>query len=831
MVHLGAKNVRLNASVKRKADAIRAVGNLLVESGNIQPGYIDSMMRREKQANTYLGNGIAIPHGQPKDREMILNTGISVAQIPDGVEWNPGEVVYLVVGIAAKSDEHLQILTNLTHVLDDEAAVQRLTHTQDPEEIVERLTRGADSSGNGNANGNGKSAIAPQTQNFDQDFDQYVDVAIEGGSGLHARPATVFAEIAKSFEAEIQVRHGDQVGNGKSLMSLLKLGADRGSTIRIMARGKDATEALQALKEAVDDGLEEEEEEADAPEVDIPELVLETEAIAGISASPGVAIAPLHFYERRQLTFSNTADDPDQEATRLRQAVDTAKADLTDVYQTVKQRSGSGKAAIFQAHREFLDDPELLDEVIAKLPPNRSAPTVWLEEIEARAQSLAALSDPLLAGRAADVRDVGQRVLKLLADGGEDSAALPDHPVILIAEDLTPSDTASFDPEKIQGFCTAKGGATSHTAIIARSLNIPAMVGAGEAILNLAKGGQAVLDGDRGALYPHPSAADLDKARQAQQERQVLQDVEWNSRFQPALTKDGHRIEVVANIGAPEEAEQAVNAGGEGVGLLRTEFLFLNRLAPPTEEEQFAAYQRMTQALNGLPLIIRTLDIGGDKEVPYLNLPKEDNPFLGVRGVRLCFEQPELFETQLRAILRAAETGYVRIMFPMIATLEDIRKAKDIVESVRDRLNGPAVEIGMMVEVPSAVFLAAEFAQEVDFFSVGTNDLTQYLLAMDRGHPVLAKQADALHPAVLRAISQTVKAAKEQGKWVGVCGGLAGDPLGAMVLAGLGVHELSMTIPSIPAIKAKLRTQSLKRMQKLANRALRCKTAEEVRQL
>ncbi|MBE9103265.1 phosphoenolpyruvate--protein phosphotransferase [Vacuolonema iberomarrocanum] len=822
MVQLGIRSVCLKASISSKSEAIQKVGDLLTESGNIEADYVESMMRREQQANTYLGNGIAIPHGQPQDRDLIHKTGIAVVQIPAGVEWNPGETVHLVVGIAAKSDEHLQILTNLTHVLDDEAAVQQLTHTDDPEAIIERLTQGAPTG----ADRNGKSAALAA-----QEVDQAVDVTIEGGAGLHARPATVFAEIAKSFEAEVQVRHGDRIANGKSLMSLLQLGVEPGSTIRILTRGRDADQALQALQTAVEDGLEEEEEAAAESAVEVPELGLETAAIAGIAAAPGMAIAPLHHYERGQLVYSDTAEHPDREAQRLREAVETAKADLTELYQTVKQRSGADKAAIFQAHREFLDDPALLEAAIAKLPPNRSAPAVWQEEIEERANSLAALSDPLLAGRAADVRDVGQRVLKLLADRVEAGAALPDHPVILIADDLTPSDTASFDPDKIQGFCTAKGGATSHTAIMARSLNIPAMVGAGDAVLDLSNGGQALLDGDRGALYPEPSETDLETARQAQQERRALQDMEWNTRYQPALTKDGHRIEVVANIGAPAEAEQAVNAGGEGVGLLRTEFLFLNRTAPPSEEEQFAAYTQMTQALNGLPLIIRTLDIGGDKAVPYLNLPKEDNPFLGVRGVRLCFEQPELFETQLRAILRAAATGYVRIMFPMIATLEDIRRAKDRVAAVRADLNAPPVEIGMMVEVPSAVFLAAEFAQEVDFFSVGTNDLTQYLLAIDRGHPVLAKQADALHPAVLRAIQQTVQAAQAHDKWVGVCGGMAGDPLGAILLAGLGVHELSMTIPNIPAVKAKLRSQSLKRLQKLAQKALKCRTAAEVRQL
>jgi phosphocarrier protein FPr len=264
---------------------------------------------------------------------------------------------------------------------------------------------------------------------------------------------------------------------------------------------------------------------------------------------------------------------------------------------------------------------------------------------------------------------------------------------------------------------------------------------------------------------------------------------------------------------------------------LRTEFLFLNRTEAPSEAEQLAAYQRMAQSLNGLPLIVRTLDIGGDKEIPYLNLPQEENPFLGVRGIRLCLTQQDLFETQLRAILQAASSGYLRIMFPMVATLEELRAAKSILESVRRSLNAPPVEVGMMVEVPSAVLMAPEFAREVDFFSVGTNDLTQYLLAMDRGHPALAKQADGLHPAVLRAIAQTVEAAESEGKWVGVCGGIAGDLLGAAILTGLGVSELSMSIASIPAVKARLRSLPLTRMQKLAQQALRCRTAEEVRSL
>jgi phosphoenolpyruvate-protein phosphotransferase len=819
MIELKPEDIQLKASARNKADAIRQTGQILVDSGHIQPDYVQSMLAREQQANTYLGNGIAIPHGQPPQRDLILQTGIAVLQLPHGVEWNPGEVVRLVVGIAAKSDEHLQILTNLTHVLDDPEAVSQLVATDNPQQIIQRLT-------------GVESTLPGGRKDADLDgFDQFVDVTIDAPTGLHARPATVFADLAKSFKADVRVRYGDQVANGKSLMSLLKLGVGKDAVVRVLTRGEDAAAALTALQTAVEDGLEEEEEAVPALAVELPTLELVSRRIEGVAASPGLAIAPLHRYHRARLEFSATAENSAAEIASLKAAIAAAEADLAELYTAVKARSGKARAAIFQTHQEFLTDPDLQQEAIDRIAPNHSAPWAWQQAIEARARDLEALEDPILSARATDVRDVGQRVLTRLVAPVEEEPSLPGHPVILIADDLTPSDTAGLDPEKIRGFCTAVGGATSHTAIIARSQNIPAIAGAGNGILDLPTGQTAILDGDGGTLYPQPTEADIEQARQAQTERAKLQDVEQQTRYQPAITTDGHRIEVVANIGAPAEAAQAIQAGAEGVGLLRTEFLFLNRDNPPTEAEQYDALSQMTQALNGLPLIVRTLDIGGDKAVPYLNMAAEENPFLGIRGIRLCLERTDLFETQLRAILRAAEGGYIRVMFPMIATLEDSRSAKAVLESVRAAMDGPPVEVGMMVEVPTAVLMAAEFAQQMDFFSIGTNDLTQYLLAMDRGHPTLAKQADALHPAVLRAIHQTVEAATQADKWVGVCGGLAGDALGAMILAGLGVKELSLDIPSIPNIKARLRGTSMKRMRRLAQKALACRTAEEVRAL
>jgi len=822
MLELETRNVQLQGRLSSKKAAIREVGNLLVNSQYIKPGYIDSMLAREKVANTYLGSGVAIPHGLPKDRELILKTGIAVLQVPEGVEWNSGETVHLVIGIAARSDEHLEVLANLTRVLGDEELIGQLSETDDRQKIISHLS------------GPGKSAQAPAAKAAPAlaEFSKYVEVAVQGSHGLHARPATNFVELAKKFKADIHVGFNGQVADGKSLVSLLRLGADGGKTIRIMAEGPDEDAALRQLKEAVETGLGEEEEAEPAVVISHEWKPLDvTKTIPGVSASPGLAIGPIRQYTHRKIVVERTAKDPAAEQKKLQQALAAAQAELEQLYQEVKERSGAGQAAIFRAHAEFLKDDELIDETVKVIKAGHSAGWAWQEIIRERVEAMSKVEDEVIAGRAVDLNDVGNRVLKLLAGVVDDEPFIPAEPVILVAEDLTPSDTASLDPATILGFCTAGGGPTSHTAIIARSLNIPAVVGAGPAVLNLADGLLSILDGNRGNLYLEPSEADLESAKEAQVELQKLRDVEYRTRFEPALTTDGHRVEVVANIGLVPEAEQVVNAGGEGVGLLRTEFLFLERSEPPTEEEQYEAYSAMVKALGGLPLIVRTLDIGGDKEAPYLNLPREENPFLGVRGIRLCLAKPELFMPQLRAIYRASQHGPIKIMFPMVATVEDLTAAQDFAEQARQEVGTEPLETGMMIEVPSAVVMAGELAKEADFFSIGTNDLTQYVLAMDRVHPMLARRADGLHPAVLRMIDQTVKAATAAGIWVGVCGGVAGDPKGAVLLVGLGVTELSVSIPSVAAIKARLRNVSLADAQELARQALTCRNAAEVRNL
>ncbi len=821
MITIDERQIRLQSNAANKQEAIRQVGQLLVDSGCIEAGYITSMLGREQVANTYLGNGITIPHGLPKDRDLIKRTGIAVVQVPGGVTWNADEKAQLVVGIAAKSDEHIEVLRRLTRVLGDKQQVLRLTQTKDPRDIIEALT--------------GERPAAPVKREEIADYALFFDEVIHNKTGFHARPATNFVDLAKSFRSEIKVRHGDEVANGKSLISLLQLGIEHGATIRVSAQGDDAKIALQALQAAVASGLGDEDEEptptaaASAKHGWVPQHAVMT--IAGVPASGGLAIGPVRQYVSKPIVVEDQPGDAATEGNKLQEALNEAQAELDKLYEEVKTRLGANKAAIFRVHTEMLNDEQMVMQTVSLIYQNHGAAWAWQNVINGRVNQMKQIDDPTLAARAVDLSDVGQRVLRhMVGSTGEAPLAL-NTPVILVSPDLTPSDTASFDPDTILGICTARGGPTSHTAILARSLGIPAIVGAGDTVTDIPEGTLCILDGESGSLYLKPSESDVQAAKGMQQQIRQKQDEAFGTRLAPAVTTDGKQIEIAANINSAKDAPNAVAAGAEGVGLMRTEFLFLARESIPSEEEQFVAFRDMVQALGGRSLIIRTLDIGGDKEVPYLNIPKEDNAFLGVRGIRFCLARPDLFIPQLRAIYRASAYGPVKVMFPMISTLEDWQQARAAAEQVRQELRAPVIPLGIMVEVPSAAIIADQFAKEVDFFSVGTNDLTQYVLAMDRLHPLLAKQADALHPAVLRMIAQTVQAASKEGKWVGVCGGVAADPKGAALLMGLGVSELSVTIPTIATIKAHIRSHSFADMQRMAQQALQCRTAAEVRSL
>jgi phosphocarrier protein FPr len=671
-------------------------------------------------------------------------------------------------------------------------------------------------------------------------------VVVPNPEGLHARPAAVLSKLAQQYASDIRVKRGDDGANAKSVMAIMGLEVSQGDKVQVVAHGPDAAEAVQALTAALREGLGEEgvtavadtglaEGEQPAPAVEPSRARPRSEdpnLLLGVAASPGLAIGTVLRVVREDIEVQEEASDRHRERRILNDAIDRALVQLSALESRLEQDADPDKAAIFGAHREILRDPDLLDIASSAIDKGKTAAFAWRAAYTLYADRLAGLKNELLAGRATDVRDVGRRVLEEVTGQRQEKPEIPEG-TILVAEDLTPSDTASLDRTRVVGFCTAAGGASSHVAIIARSLDIPAVAGIEPRAMAIPDGSLVILDGSKGTLRTNVTEAEVARIRRHQERTATRRAEDLRHADEPATTTDGHHIEVVANIGGLEDAQDAMTKGAEGVGLLRSEFIFLGRTAAPSEDEQAQIYTDIAAALRpGQPLVIRTLDVGGDKPLAYLPIPPEENPFLGIRGVRVGLDRPEILRSQVRAILRAAGSGAkVSVMFPMIATVDDFRQAKEIFEEEREKLGVPPVPVGIMVEVPSVAVMAAQFAAEVDFFSVGTNDLTQYTLAMDRGHPKLAPQVDGLNPAVLGLIGLAATAARAAGKWVGVCGGIASDPQAVPILVGLGVDELSVSIPAIPAVKAQIRGLSLAACQELAARALTQASAAAVRGL
>lgn len=663
-------------------------------------------------------------------------------------------------------------------------------------------------------------------------------VRILNPSGLHARPAAVLAGLAKKFKSDIRIQRDQNQANAKSVVSIMALEINYDDQVTLIAEGPDAHEAVKQLVIILKDGLGEKASDAPhsssvKPQNPIPNTDSDASILIGVPASQGLAVGNIYQIRHEEIQVQEFANNPQAEQQRLSQALNQAKAQLEILRGHLDTQSKSDKGAIFAAHQELLEDPDLLEITTTEIDQHKTAAFAWKKAYSTHADRLAALRNELLAARANDLRDVGRRVLLLLVNGEhqKQNTQIPAN-AILIAENLTPSDTASLDRSKVLGFCTTTGGASSHVAILARSLGIPAVAGIDVRALDLSPGTAVILDGTKGLLRLNPNTEEINMIQKLQKETEKKRQLDVANAHELSSTLDGHRVEVFANIGGLADAEQAMTLGGEGVGLLRSEFLFLNRTVAPTENEQHSVYQDIAQALvSKLPLTIRTLDIGGDKPLPYLPIPTEENPFLGERGIRVSLNHPEIFRAQLRAILRAAKNDQMRIMFPMISTLQEWRQAKAILEEERQKLGIAPVSVGIMIEVPAAAIMAEAFAKEVDFFSIGTNDLTQYTLAMDRGHAKLAPYADGLHPSVLRLIDMTVKAAHQYQKWVGICGGIASDLQAVPILIGLGVDELSVSVPTIPGIKAQIRNLRLTDCQKLAASALEQSTAAEVRSL
>jgi phosphocarrier protein FPr len=954
MLEFNAQQVRMGQRAADKQAALAMLGAALEDDGLVASGYLAGIQAREAQGSTYLGQGIAIPHGTPDTRHLVQRTGVRLMHFPEGVQWGDGQTVLLAIAIAAKSDEHLRLLQLLTRALGDGEVGNALRAAQKPEDLLRLLQGGSpqpllfdeqlvglgvaaedfdelalvgarrlkkagcvipgfaaalhDQEALPLGNGlwwqdseqcvtrpglvfvtptrelshaglpvRGLFCLARQGEAHESVFARLCDLLVDGRAGelasatsvravlealggelpvdwpsvrvplanphgLHARPAQVLMLLARDFSGEIRVRiaEGDSAPVSIcSLSKLLSLGARRGQMLEFFAEPEIAEVALAAVRAAVEQGLGEEVE----PLPEAVELILESVAVdelelqavrapeAGaqlqaIPASPGIASGPAYLQVARAFEFAERGES----AATERQRLDEARSAISAEIEALVERS-QVKAIrdIFVTHQALLDDPELLDEVQTLLVLGASAEAAWSQVIERVASQQEALRDALLAERAADLRDVGRRVLARLC--GAESASEPEQPYILVMDEVGPSDVARLDPERVAGIVTARGGATSHSAIIARALGIPALVGAGASVLALESGTVLLLDGEKGELSIAPDAQTLRTAEAQRNLRQRRAEQAEARRHEPAVTRDGHAVEVCANLGDTASAAKAVELGAEGVGLLRTEFVFMDSPQAPDQAAQELEYRRVLDALDGRPLVARTLDVGGDKPLPYWPIPEETNPYLGIRGVRLTLQRPQIFRTQLRALLSAAAGRPLRIMFPMVGQVEEWRQARDLTRELCAELGGEHdLQLGIMVEVPSAALLAPVLAREVDFFSVGTNDLTQYALAIDRGHPTLSAQADGLHPAVLQLIDMTVRAAHAHGKWVGVCGELAADPLAVPLLIGLGVDELSVSARSIPLVKARVRELDLPTSRELAQAALGLCSAADVRQ-
>ncbi|PTL76358.1 phosphoenolpyruvate--protein phosphotransferase [Vitiosangium sp. GDMCC 1.1324] len=663
--------------------------------------------------------------------------------------------------------------------------------------------------------------------------------------GLHARPAAAFSRHARLHAGTVTLGGKDRTVNGKSVVALMGLGARHGDTLTITVHGEQAERVARELAELVASGLGDpvhpvaEQPAAAAEEARASEsaatgpFVPGTEVLLkGTIAAPGLAVGHAVRVLDEQLELSEAGRGVAEEQRRLGEALASARREL----ESLLEKEGAGGAArteIFRAHLSLLDDPELTEAAGQEIAAGRSAAWAWRAAVEQHVKVLHDLDDPLLAERVGDLRDIGRRVIAQLTGkrGSRVPAELP-RDSILIADELLPSDLAAVPPDRLAALCTGRGGPTSHVAILAAGMGIPAVVAVGDAALRVPDGAPMIVDGDRGEARAFPPNETLEATVQAIAARTARREANLAHAHEGCRTSDGVRIEVFANVGRPGDAVAASAKGAEGCGLLRTEFLFLERVTAPSEAEQTAQYQEIADALKGHPVVIRTLDVGGDKPLAYLPLPKEENPVLGLRGVRVSLRHPELLRAQLRAILRVKPVGVCRILVPMITSASEMRAVREVIEEERKALGiTEPVSVGAMIEVPVAAVLADRLAAEADFLSIGTNDLTQYALAMDRGNPHVAAQLDGLHPGVLRLVAQAVEGARKHGRPVAVCGGIASDPRAAPLLIGLGVTELSATPAVVPDLKAFIRTLTFPHCVEVAQKALQFESGDEVRAL
>ena len=561
--------------------------------------------------------------------------------------------------------------------------------------------------------------------------------------------------------------------------------------------------------------------------------------INGIAASDGVAIAKAYLLVEPDLSFTNEKiTDIDAEINKFKNAVEASKIELTKIRNNAEKQLGADKAAIFDAHLLVLDDPELIQPIEDKISNEKVNAPQALNEVTSQFITIfESMDNEYMKERAADIRDVSKRLLAHILGVELPNPSIIDESVVIVGNDLTPSDTAQLNKDFVQGFVTNIGGRTSHSAIMSRSLEIPAVVGTKSITHQVKQGDMIIVDGITGDVIIDPTEDELiayqhkrERFFEDKKELQKLRDAE-------TVSLDGIHAELAANIGTPDDLYGVIENGAEGIGLYRTEFLYMGRDQMPTEDEQFEAYKKVLETMKDKRVVVRTLDIGGDKELPDLNLPKEMNPFLGYRAIRLCLDQPDIFRPQLRALLRASAYGKLNIMFPMVATINEFRDAKALLLEEKENLKNEGhdvsddIELGIMVEIPSTAALADIFAKEVDFFSIGTNDLIQYTMAADRMSERVSYLYQPYNPAILRLVKQVIEASHKEGKWTGMCGEMAGDETAIPLLLGLGLDEFSMSATSILKARRQINGLSKNEMTELANRAINCSTQEQVKEL
>ncbi|UEH11153.1 phosphoenolpyruvate--protein phosphotransferase [Pseudomonas sp. HN8-3] len=652
-------------------------------------------------------------------------------------------------------------------------------------------------------------------------------VRISHRGGLHARPAALIRKTAQGFSSQSQLHFGDKTAACDSLIGLMGLGIGEGDEVRVTSRGKDCEAALQALVAALSVAVY---EEHHAPVAATPRRAnTEANVLQGVCAAPGLVCGPLFRLTGIELPQDSGNHSVDEQLQRLDAALEQVRGEIRSTLGQARQRKNVEEEEIFAAHLALLEDPALLDAATAAIEQGSAATHAWRDAIQAQCAVLLALGKPLFAERANDLRDLQQRVLRALL-GEAWHFELPAG-AIVSAHELTPSDLLQLSEQHAAGICMAEGGATSHVAILARGKGLPCLVALGNEVLDVPQGQRVVLDAANGRLELAPSEARHAEVHQIRETQKLRRQQQQAQARQPALTTDGVTVEVAANVASSAEAQVAFDNGADGVGLLRTEFLFVDRRTAPDEQEQRQAYQAVLDAMGDKSVIIRTIDVGGDKQLDYLPLPVEANPVLGLRGIRMAQVRPELLDQQLRALLQVSPLARCRILLPMVSEVDELLQIRQRLDELCVELElTQRPELGVMIEVPAAALMAEQLAEHADFLSIGTNDLSQYTLAMDRDHAGLAARVDALHPALLRLIAQTCTGAAKHGRWVGVCGALASDPLATPVLVGLGVSELSVSPPQIGEIKDRVRHLDAAQCRQLSLELLDLSSAKAVRQ-